>query len=107
MKKYKVKSLSVGGQGNKIYYSGDIVSENNFKAGRADELVAKGFLSLESEETHKEHIEISDEETKSLEGTPTTEEISKEEIIKDLIDRSVVFDPKASKKSLYKLWLNK
>lgn len=45
MRKFRVKALSVGGRGNKIYDSGDIVTENNFApAGKADELVKKGFL---------------------------------------------------------------
>lgn len=43
MKRYKVKSLSVGGI-NKVYYSGAEVSEANFPAGNCPELVAKGFL---------------------------------------------------------------
>lgn len=44
MKKYKVIALSVGGLGNKIFNAGDIVLENNFIPGRADELVKQGFL---------------------------------------------------------------
>lgn len=43
-KEYKVKALNVGGPGNKIYYLGETVYENNFKEGRAEELVRLGFL---------------------------------------------------------------
>jgi hypothetical protein len=44
MKLYKVKALSVGAKGNKIFNSGDTVKETNFAPGRADELVKLGFL---------------------------------------------------------------
>lgn len=43
-KEYKVRALTVGGLNNKIFKSGDVVAENNFREGRADELVAAGFL---------------------------------------------------------------
>lgn len=52
---YKVVSLSVGGRGNKIYNSGEIVTDANFIEGRAEELVAKGFLKrIENQEAPKE-----------------------------------------------------
>lgn len=44
MKKYKVIALSVGAMSNKIFRSGDIVSENAFPPGHAEELVKDGFL---------------------------------------------------------------
>jgi hypothetical protein len=44
MKKYEVIALSVGGLSNKIFNSKEIVSEDAFEKGRADELVQKGFL---------------------------------------------------------------
>lgn len=43
-KKYKVKALSLGGRGNKIFKHGDIVSDLNFKYGQTSSLVANGFL---------------------------------------------------------------
>jgi hypothetical protein len=52
MKKYKVKSLSVGGI-NKVYYSGAEVTEANFPAGNCPELVSKGFLTEITEEGTK------------------------------------------------------
>jgi hypothetical protein len=44
MKEYKVIALNVAGPGNKIYYLGETVYENNFREGRAEELVRLGFL---------------------------------------------------------------
>lgn len=44
MKQYEVIALSVGGANNKIFNSRDKVTEDNFKEGRAEELVAGGFL---------------------------------------------------------------
>jgi hypothetical protein len=53
--KYKVIALSVGGLGNKIFSSGDIVSDENFQKGRAEELVRLGFLKpLEEPKQSKE-----------------------------------------------------
>lgn len=49
MKTYKVIALSLGGIGNKIFSSGDLVSESNFIEGRASELEAQGFLVEEKE----------------------------------------------------------
>lgn len=46
MSKYKVIALSVGGLGNKIYSAGDIVTEANFPAGNAANLVKGGYLEL-------------------------------------------------------------
>ena len=42
MAKYKVIALSVGGKGNNIFKSGDIVDSSNFDD--ADALVTAGFL---------------------------------------------------------------
>lgn len=68
MKKYKVISLSVGGLGNKIFSSNDIVAEDNFLPGRAEELVNQKFLKPlddsakeEIQEPEKKEEEISDE----------------------------------------------
>lgn len=44
MANYKVIALSVGGKGNKIFNSGDIVTELNFPEGNAAKLVDEGFL---------------------------------------------------------------
>lgn len=44
MANYKIIALSVGGKGNKIFNSGDIVTELNFPEGNAAKLVDEGFL---------------------------------------------------------------
>lgn len=49
MKRFKVKSLHVGGLGNKVFKSGDIVTERNFPSGNADKLAASGHLEFHDE----------------------------------------------------------
>lgn len=44
MKKYKVIALTVGGRGNKIFKSKDIVTEDQFLPGHIGELVKNGFI---------------------------------------------------------------
>jgi hypothetical protein len=44
MKHYKVISLSVGGPGNQIFHSGQVVTEDHFLKGEADELVKQKYL---------------------------------------------------------------
>lgn len=58
---YKVKSLFLGGLGNRIFKCGDIVNEANFPEGNVPELVKQGFL--ESTEEKKESV-ISDKKKK-------------------------------------------
>lgn len=59
MPNYKVIALSVGGKGNKIFNSGDIVTELNFPEGNAAKLVEEGFLELiPSEETPEPTVEL-------------------------------------------------
>ncbi|HYG49620.1 MAG TPA: hypothetical protein VD905_01905 [Flavobacteriales bacterium] len=43
-KEYRVKALNVSGPGKRIYQLGDIVYENNFAEGVAEELAKQGFL---------------------------------------------------------------
>lgn len=47
--KYRVKALSLGGKGNKIFNSGDIVVEANFPVGAVPVLIEKGFLVVHEE----------------------------------------------------------
>lgn len=44
MAKYKVKTLYLGGLGNKIFKSGDTVTEKNFPEGNAAKLVKEGAI---------------------------------------------------------------
>jgi hypothetical protein len=54
MAKYKVIALSVGGLGNKIFSTGDIVTESNFLPGVAEAHVKGGFLELISSDKKAE-----------------------------------------------------
>ncbi len=54
MKKYTVIALSVGGNGTKIFHSGDTVREIDFAEGEADQKVKDGFLKLKEEEGKSE-----------------------------------------------------
>lgn len=49
MKRFKVKSLHVGGLGNKVFKAGDIVTERNFPAGNVEKLVSGGHLEFHDE----------------------------------------------------------
>lgn len=107
MKTYKVIALSVGGLGNKIFSSGDTVVEGNFKAGRADELVAKGFLRLIDSSAEVIETPIAPIIKDEVEAVKTLDEVSKAELIAELTERGVDFDATANKKTLYALWIKK
>lgn len=51
---FKIITLSVGGKGNKIYKSGDVVKESHFPNGIIDELIKGKFI----EETDSEEEEV-------------------------------------------------
>lgn len=62
MKSYTVIALSVGGLGKKIFNSGDTVYENNFRPGRAEELVAQGFLKPNEHDVMPEIEQVTEPE---------------------------------------------
>lgn len=66
IRKYKVRSLSLGGRRNKIFQHGDTVSDLDFKYGVAIELVEKGFLEPLSGLYSKIDITDPDNETTTL-----------------------------------------
>jgi hypothetical protein len=133
MKRYKVIALSVGGRANNIFSAGDIVTEENFIPGRADELVAQGFLKQIDETPHpvgnipaeEIQVEVSepkqDEDQKqetslidslkdSLGGESEKIDINaktRKEYIKELTDLGIPFEQNASKKELFELWLSR
>lgn len=120
MVEYKVIALSVGGKGNKIFHSGDIVSDKNFPDGNAEKLVELGFLKLHNTGKSEAKADANEGDSKSQDDAnaipageaktdtvKTFDQISKKELVKDLTDANVAFDEKASKKELYELWLNK
>jgi len=90
--KYTVIALSVGGLGNKIFRSGDIVDESNFPEGNAPELVEQGFLKPNTE-VKAEDLEI--------DGVRTYDDWTVKELRKELR----ITDPKVNKSELYALWL--
>ncbi|MFN8317147.1 MAG: hypothetical protein U0T32_11940 [Chitinophagales bacterium] len=60
MKKFKVIVLSLSGLGNKIFESGDTVTQDAFPEGTVDKLVKEGFLEpLDDEESEKLDLENS------------------------------------------------
>lgn len=71
-KTYRVIALSVGGLSNKIFESGDVVTEDNFLPGRAAELVAQQFLV----ELSDEELAAKEEEAKAV-AEPAKEEEAK------------------------------
>ena|ERR1700761_610002 len=96
LKKYKVIALSVGGLNKKIFNSGDIVSEDNFYEGRADKLVAAGFLQ---EINSQEEIPLSGlKEPKKLWGIDA---FDIHDLKINLKNNGIYFDPNSSKQQLY------
>jgi len=68
MRTFKVITSSVGGLNNKVYQGGDIVQENNFPPGNANELVAQGFLFETTEpEPEKKEETAEEKELRELE----------------------------------------
>jgi hypothetical protein len=75
MANYKVIALSVGGKGNKIFNSGDTVTELNFPEGNAAKLVEEGFLELiPSEETPEPTVELPATEIEVVDEVPVAPE---------------------------------
>ncbi len=126
MKTYKVIALSVGGLGKKIFNSGDEVNENNFIAGRAEQLVDQGFLKRlgensekanESSETETEFIpkvenasSTKEEVVPPVDGSFSEEEqaiydgMTRNEIMAELGIAGIDFSKNSSKEVLYKIW---
>jgi hypothetical protein len=65
---YKVKALTVSGLSKKIHRSGDNVTDDDFPAGRAKELVRSGFL-----------VEVPEKNTDELPSKNQVEVISENE----------------------------
>lgn len=106
---YKVKTLSVGGRGNKIFYYGETVSDENFPGSNAKDLVKSGHL----EPINKESVEIietvsSVEEAEEVDLSNLNPEVkSYEEItVKELREITGNSDPKLRKADLYDMYVN-
>jgi len=109
---FKVASLSLGGRKNKIYKSGDIITQNQVEA-KVDKLVADGFLvETTSKAVPKvqtpapaqkvEEPKVSGDQVQKDE-IPEYNKIKKTGIVKLLIEKGIEHDPKKSKKHLYGL----
>jgi len=64
--RYKVIALSVGGKGSKIYHSNDIVTDECWAPGRAQELEQQGFLKMLPEEQPETEKTIDDWTSKEI-----------------------------------------
>ena len=104
VKKYKVIALSVGGLGNKIFNSRDIVTEDNFPRGNAEELVKQGFLM--EIETSAETVDATEDNTTpdNGDGVISIDEISRKDLIKALTGAKVEFNQNDKKEVLFELW---
>lgn len=58
---YTVIALSCSGLGKKIHRSGEIVTDADFPNGRANELVASGFLKVVKKATKNEDEQTGDD----------------------------------------------
>lgn len=54
MKKFLIVALSVGGLGNRIYHSGEVVPEGSFDEKNVKDLIDGGFIVEYSEKTKKD-----------------------------------------------------
>jgi len=101
MKQYLVIALSVGGPNNKIYRAKQVVTEDNFRPGRAEELVQLGFLRLlpaTSQATHGNNAHAP-----AAGGLPAYDDISVKEIKLRLDIMHIEYPLRAVKQELYDL----
>lgn len=103
MKRYVVIALSVNGK-RKLYSANDEVDEDCFPAGRAEELEAQGFLKCIGSD-----IELPKDTNEVPEIIPNKSTIKLEDVTinqmkKDLRDLRVEFPNNVSKKDLFELW---
>lgn len=124
MAKYKVIALSVGGNANKVYSLNDIVTEKNFPVDHAEKLVRLGFLEKISEDEIEENDKESSNDLGASssdngegsdsgssnpnddEGPREYEDITGNEIKDFLKEKGVEFKSNASKKDVYKLYVD-
>ena len=125
MKKYKVKALSVGGRGKKIFRFGDIVVAENFPDENAEKLVREGFLEPIEENDQKlpQTSDVNPNQEGSNEGGKegsdeandksgsdaktdelTIDTFTKKELCEKLLVKAVPFDPQAKKEDLFNLY---
>ena len=107
MREYKVVALSLSGRNNRIFKSGDIVNEDNFPEGQAEQLVNQGFIEYRKTNDKEPSIQADpgegQPELKVVE-VKKFEEVTRAQIIERLTDKGVVFDKNSSKRDLYDLF---
>lgn len=103
MKKYVVIALSVNGK-RKLYKFDDEVDEDCFPPGRAAELADQGFLKCigSDVELPKDVNEVP--EIIPNKNTIRLEEVTINQMKKDLRELNVEFPNNASKKDLFEIW---
>lgn len=104
---YRVKILYLSGRGNKVFKSGDTVTEKNFPEGHVELLVKDGKLEqLGSKKVVDEKVKEPVIETKKVEEKPTRVHLDYKEITaKELKAELGLEDSKMSKKELYAEYL--
>lgn len=105
MRKFIVIALSVGGLGNKIFNSGDVVSETDFAEGSVDRLVELGYLKADEETAKK----VKDDKPNPTELTAEQQALfdsnTKASLMELFTAKNIEFDAKANKTDLFKVFL--
>lgn len=109
-KEYKVKCLSLGGPGNKIYKKGNIVTQANFPKSKMEDLVKDGSLvEVETPPEEKKSSGMLESISKGLfndsEKTKSIDDFKPKELKNELRLAGVSFDVDSTKEQLYDLWL--
>jgi hypothetical protein len=109
MRKFTVISLTLSGKGNRIYRSGDVVTQDSVEAN-VDELVKGGYLSEVSAPEPKAAKAapaplVDDVPTFKLESEPrpTIDEMTRAQIIEELKAMGTKIPHGANKATLYAL----
>jgi len=108
MRKYTVIPLTLNGKGNRIYRSGDVVSQEMVDAD-VKELVKGGYLkevadpkSVKPEPVAKD-IEVEDVPKLESEPRPSIDDMTRAQIIEELKAMGVAIPHNAKKADLYAL----
>jgi ribosomal protein L6P/L9E len=126
MAQYKVKALTVGGKGKKIFKSGQTVTDRDFPPGNAELMVAQGFLTKMDTDTSSASLELEEDNTvRVVEKEPVTsfpsetkvnvnnqvtipgiDDIDVEDIKAALDKADKVYNPNSTKQQLYDMYIS-
>lgn len=97
MEKFRVKALYMGGKGNKIHNSGDILTADQLST-EPEKLIKEGFIEAykEPSESDEDPAEAKKKEFKKL---------SKAQVTDALVEKNIDYDEKLKKDELFELWL--